>query len=242
MTGWRAASRAQGGSLSYLAERGRLYGKDMAAHPGGRGRDDSGRGERREVGGSLERWPSRLLRSARRARKSRRLGAVGPLGAWLRGALWVGLGALCVVTLRDAASEEPTCQEAARRGLATVEPACREAYFAARDPDDGLVLVRALLARGDLRGAAAIAQELLLTPARPEALSALAQVALVEGRHEEAIRALEMAAEQLLRGERRREAAEVQLELGRLLLLRGQRGAAGGGGGMVPEAVTGAER
>lgn len=187
-------------------------GRTMAAQPGGRGaNDDSGRGERREVGGSLERWPSRLSRSAR------------PLGAWLRGALWVGMGALCVVTLRDAACEEqPTCQEAARSGLPSVEQVCRERYFAERDPDDGMALMRVLMARGELRGAAAIGQGLLLTPARPEALSVLAKVALVEGRPEEAIRSLELAAEQLLRGARRREAAEAQLELGRLLRQRGQ--------------------
>jgi tetratricopeptide (TPR) repeat protein len=145
----------------------------------------------------------------------------------MRGALWLVLGGLCAVALRDAACEEElSCQEAARRGAPSAERVCRDQYFAERDPDDGLLLARALVARGELGGAAAISQGLLPTTARPDALSLLAKVALAEGRPEEAMRALELAAEQHLKVARRREAAAELFELGSLRAGRGEAAAA----------------
>ncbi len=160
-------------------------------------------------------------------------GAVGALGGrprgeprwarWLRRGGWLALAGLCAVTLRDAVCSEavPECQEEARRGGAGVERACREQYFATGDPHDGLALARALRARGELRGATAVSQGLLLTPARPGALHVLAQVAHADGRLDEAQRALELAVELHVRGEQREEAAQRLLELSGLLAQRG---------------------
>jgi tetratricopeptide (TPR) repeat protein len=151
-------------------------------------------------------------------------------GKALRGGLWGALSLLCAVMLRDAVLGTPPldCQEAVRRSGSggAVEAACREQYFSQRDPEDGLALARALLRRGELRGTAAVAQGLLLTPARADALGVLSAVAQLEGRFDEAQRALGQAAELHAQLERRREAAVELLERGRRWLARGLRRAA----------------
>lgn len=137
---------------------------------------------------------------------------------------WVSLLTVCALLLHDAVcgQSRPACQEAARRGLGSAERACREQYLQTRDPDDGLALAQVLLRRGERRGAAAIAQGLLLTPARPDALRLLARMALLEGNPAEAQRSLELAAEQNLRVERWRDAVSDLIELGELMAARGQ--------------------
>jgi hypothetical protein len=142
----------------------------------------------------------------------------------MRLALAAALLAVSALLLHDAVCgpPRPPCREAARRGLASAERACREQYLQSRDPDDGLALAQVLLARRELRGAAAIAQGLLLTSARPDALLLLARMALLEGRLDEGQRSLELAAEQLLRVERWREGAAELIELGELMASRGQ--------------------
>lgn len=168
----------------------------------------------------------------REAEGQRRRGRRRWWGKALRGGLWGALSLLCAVMLRDAVlGEHPLdCQEAARRskgrGGGAVEAACREQYFSQRDPEDGLALARALLLRRELRGTAAVAQGLLLTPARADALALLSKVALLEGRFDEGQRALGQAAELHAQLERRRVAAAELLERGKRWLARNHRGAA----------------
>lgn len=177
--------------------------------------------------------------------------------------------------------ERMDCQEAVRRSrwgesggslrqldpLATdvVEAVCREEYFARRDPDDGVALGRVLVERGELRGAAAVGQGLLLTRARAEALVLLGEVAERERALDEAARNFGVAGElyerqerwgeagaarrrqsALLRGAgRAAEAAAAEAAAQRLSIMagkgaggRGGAGQASGGGGMaVPAAV-----
>jgi tetratricopeptide (TPR) repeat protein len=131
---------------------------------------------------------------------------------------------MCAMALRDAVlgGAPLDCQEAVRRsgrgdvGEGELEAACREQYFAMRDPEDGLALARALLRRGELRGAAAVAQGLLRTPARADSLLLLSRVASQERRFEEAERALAAAAALHERLERKREAAHELFELAEL--------------------------
>jgi tetratricopeptide (TPR) repeat protein len=142
----------------------------------------------------------------------------------LRLTAWAALLGICALLLHDAFCSQARldCQAAARRGLSSAESICREQYGQTHDPRDGQALAQALFARGELGGAAAIAQGLLLSPERPQALLLLGRVAQLEGRGEDAQRSLELAAEQLLRQGQWRAGVGALLEVAELMARRGR--------------------
>lgn len=160
----------------------------------------------------------------------------------MRAGGWVGLVAVGWLAVQGVGGagrmlgERMDCQEALRRSrwggeaegaLRQLEPltedvveaVCREEYFARRDPDDGVALGRVLVERGELRGAAAVGQGLLLTRARADALVLLGVVAERERTFDEAARNFGMAGELYERQERWGEAGAARRR--QAVLLRG---------------------
>ena len=119
---------------------------------------------------------------------------------------------------------DPDCSTASRTSpAAEAALVCERAYVRSQDPATGALLADAQLASGNPSAASALANHLLATPARGDALRVLGEIAALEHRPEVALPALERARD-LHRSQDRRAAlalddqaiVEVQLALAQL--------------------------
>ena len=140
------------------------------------------------------RWPSMtaLLDRFDRRRRGRRVGVV----AAVAGLVVVAAGtAAAVVMLRP---DRPTasCLDVAAKGNdATTVVVCREEYARSNGPNAGLELANALRRSGKLQDAAIVANELLATPVRADALRLLGKIAVTDGHRDDAVRSLRLASQ-----------------------------------------------
>ncbi|MBK7538187.1 MAG: CHAT domain-containing protein [Myxococcales bacterium] len=138
--------------------------------------------------------PRQLAPSAPRPPAWRRFLARARRVPWVTLALAVALAAKFAVC--ETSERERDCRQTARVATDAVTVlVCQEEYARASDPQVGALLANALRRSSDLRGASAVANSLLSTPARADALAVLGRVALDEKRYEDAQRLLELAVE-----------------------------------------------
>jgi tetratricopeptide (TPR) repeat protein len=104
--------------------------------------------------------------------------------------------ALTAIAVLVIATRPRSCRAVSREGTdAATIPVCREEYARTKDPQAGQLLADALRRTGNLRDATIVANELLVTPARGDALYTLGKIAGDEDRPADAARLLRLARE-----------------------------------------------
>lgn len=140
---------------------------------------------------------------------------VRPRPRILRRLAWAAAGALLATTLLRGAA--PDCQTASLRGSpALAAEVCERAYLRTGDPWTGVRLADAQRRSGNVAVAGALANGLLVSDARADALWVIGMIAADEHRLETARRALETARELDRAAHRDTEAARDSLALARL--------------------------
>jgi tetratricopeptide (TPR) repeat protein/predicted Ser/Thr protein kinase len=141
-----------------------------------------------------QRWPSMtaLLDAIGRRWRGRRLGAMAVIAVAIAAA---GAG-VAVAMLGPERGRPASCAELARQAndAATIL-VCRDEYTRSNDPTIGLELVNALRRNGKLQDAAIVANALLVTPVRSDALRMLGKIAAGEGRRDDAARSFRLASQ-----------------------------------------------
>jgi tetratricopeptide (TPR) repeat protein len=143
------------------------------------------------------RWPSLLALVDALERGSRRRNRIRAASAGIAIALTAAVVSVAVTRcLRLEPAASPGCLETAQRGNdATTILVCKEEYARANDPRAGAQLADALRRTRKLAEAGTLADELVATPARADALYTLGKIAASEHRPEEAARSLRLASE-----------------------------------------------
>ncbi len=140
------------------------------------------------------RWPSMtaLVGALGRGRRGRRLVIAAGAGVAIAAA---GVG-LAVARLDPDRARPASCAETARQhnDAATIL-VCKDEYTRSNDPEAGLELVNALRRNGKLQDAAIVANALLVTPVRSDALRMLGKIAAREGRRNDAERSFRLASQ-----------------------------------------------
>ncbi|HRC55824.1 MAG TPA: CHAT domain-containing protein [Kofleriaceae bacterium] len=163
--------------------------------------------------------PRQLAPSAPRPPAWRRFLARARRVPWVTLALAVALAAKFAVC--ETSERERDCRQTARVATDAVTVlVCQEEYARASDPQVGALLANALRRSSDLRGASAVANSLLSTPARADALVVLGKIALTEKRYHEAQRLLELAADLHSRSLQHRAEGRDWLALGNVFYIR----------------------
>jgi tetratricopeptide (TPR) repeat protein/predicted Ser/Thr protein kinase len=154
-----------------------------------------------------DRWPSmrELVAALGRSRRRRWLSVTGVAAA----VAVVSLG--LIAGDRDA---PPSCAEATTKGIDAVTiVVCKDEYTRTNDPHAGALLAGALRRTRNVTEAAAVANELLATSARADALYNLGKIATDDNRREDAERSLRLAGELHRRDQQWGEAAADLLAL-----------------------------
>jgi tetratricopeptide (TPR) repeat protein/predicted Ser/Thr protein kinase len=141
-----------------------------------------------------QRWPSMtaLLGALGRGRRGRRLVIAAIAGIAVAAA---GAG-VAVARLGPERAWTASCAELARQANdATTILVCKDEYARSNDPKIGLELANALRRSGKLQDAAIIANELLATSVRSDALRALGRLAAGDGRRDDAARSFRLASQ-----------------------------------------------
>jgi tetratricopeptide (TPR) repeat protein/predicted Ser/Thr protein kinase len=142
-----------------------------------------------------QRWPSMTALLAALARglggRRRRMIAAGV------GFAVVAAGAgTAVAMLGSEHGRAASCAELARQANdAAAVLVCRDEYTRTNDPKIGLELVNALRRAGKLQDAEIMANALLATPVRSDALRVLGKIAATEGRRDDAARSFRLASQ-----------------------------------------------
>jgi tetratricopeptide (TPR) repeat protein/predicted Ser/Thr protein kinase len=143
-----------------------------------------------------QRWPSMtaLLGALGRGRRGRRLAVIAAVAGVAIAAAGAGVA---VARLGPERGPPASCAELARQAndAATIL-VCKDEYTRSNDPAAGLELANALRRTGKLQDAAIIANELLATPVRADALRALGRLAAGDGRRDDAARSFRLASQQ----------------------------------------------
>jgi tetratricopeptide (TPR) repeat protein/predicted Ser/Thr protein kinase len=142
-----------------------------------------------------QRWPSMtaLLGALARGLRGRRRGAIVAVA----GVAVVAAGAaIAVAMLGPDRGRAVSCAELARQANhATTILVCKDEYARSNDPKIGLELANALRRTGKLQDAAILANALLATPVRSDALRTLGKIAADDGRRDDAARSLRLASQ-----------------------------------------------
>jgi tetratricopeptide (TPR) repeat protein len=142
-----------------------------------------------------QRWPSMtaLLGALGRGRRGRRLAVI----AAIAGVAIAGAGAgVAVARLGPDRGPPASCAELVRQANhATTILVCKDEYARSNDPKIGLELANALRRSGKLQDAAILANALLATPVRSDALRTLGKIAADDGRRDDAARSLRFASQ-----------------------------------------------